>query len=149
MYTRTHVASSDSSYWFLTLILSSLVLYLAFISLLLRHSHVSLATTNILNISPLLTHTPTLNISPPLSSHQHTSHSQALPLLTLTSTSTIIHTGTLTQNKMTVVEGWVAGKYRASLPTSADISAEAAGILCTAISVNSTAVLIKVRQSDS
>lgn len=54
-------------------------------------------------------------------------------------------TGTLTQNKMTVVEGWVAGKYRTTPPGKGDISEEAADVLCTAISVNSTAVLIKVR----
>lgn len=54
-------------------------------------------------------------------------------------------TGTLTQNKMTVVEGWVAGKYRPTPLGKGDISEEAADVLCTAISVNSTAVLIKVR----
>ena len=54
-------------------------------------------------------------------------------------------TGTLTQNKMTVVEGWVAGKYRTTPPGKGDISEEVADVLCTAISVNSTAVLIKVR----
>lgn len=54
-------------------------------------------------------------------------------------------TGTLTQNKMTVVEGWVAGKYRPKPLSKGDISEEAADVLCTAISVNSTAVLIKVR----
>ena len=53
-------------------------------------------------------------------------------------------TGTLTQNKMTVVEGWVAGRYRSTVPGRAEMSAEAARVLCTAISVNSTAVLIQV-----
>jgi Ca2+-transporting ATPase len=51
-------------------------------------------------------------------------------------------TGTLTQNKMTVVEGWVGGKYKNEAPVKEDISVEAMEGLCKAISVNSTAVLI-------
>eukprot|EP00596_Hydrurales_sp_CCMP1899_P000185 CAMPEP_0119037592 /NCGR_PEP_ID=MMETSP1177-20130426/6038_1 /TAXON_ID=2985 /ORGANISM="Ochromonas sp, Strain CCMP1899" /LENGTH=1002 /DNA_ID=CAMNT_0006999077 /DNA_START=43 /DNA_END=3048 /DNA_ORIENTATION=- len=51
-------------------------------------------------------------------------------------------TGTLTQNKMTVVEGWVGGKYKNEAPGKEDISAECMDVLCKAISVNSTAVLI-------
>lgn len=57
-------------------------------------------------------------------------------------------TGTLTQNKMTVVEGWVGGKYKTVAPVKEDISAEAIDALCIAISVNSTAVLIKNSSSN-
>ena len=52
-------------------------------------------------------------------------------------------TGTLTQNKMTVVEGWVGGKHRHSAPQKGDLRQDALEVLCMAVSVNSTAVLIK------
>ena len=55
--------------------------------------------------------------------------------------------GTLTQNKMTVVEGWVGGKYRSRAPLKGDLCPEALEVLCTAISVNSTAVLINSKES--
>ena len=55
--------------------------------------------------------------------------------------------GTLTQNKMTVVEGWVGGKYRSRAPLKGDLCPEALDVLCTAVSVNSTAVLINSKES--
>lgn len=52
-------------------------------------------------------------------------------------------TGTLTQNKMTVVEAWVAGKhYHTKVPGSEDVPATLKDALCVGIAVNSTAVLI-------
>lgn len=44
---------------------------------------------------------------------------------------------------MTVVAGWYGGKYRSSPPSKGDLSPDALKMLCAAVSVNSTAVLIK------
>ena len=52
-------------------------------------------------------------------------------------------TGTLTQNKMTVVEAWVAGKHhRTKVPGGEDVPETLRNALCVGIAVNSTAVLI-------
>lgn len=51
-------------------------------------------------------------------------------------------TGTLTQNRMTVVQGWVANKFFGTAPLAADLSANVVSLISTSISVNSTAVLI-------
>ena len=52
-------------------------------------------------------------------------------------------TGTLTQNKMTVVEAWVAGKHhRTKVPGGDDVPESLKHALCVGIAVNSTAVLI-------
>jgi len=53
-------------------------------------------------------------------------------------------TGTLTQNRMTVVEAWAGGRHFASAPPSAsDVSAAYSKIIVEGVSVNSTAVLLK------
>merc|ERR1711967_148166 len=60
-------------------------------------------------------------------------------------------TGTLTQNKMTVVEGWVCGKQRKPFPSPIDkdiISESVQEVLCEGISVNSTASLV-VKNNDN
>ena len=51
-------------------------------------------------------------------------------------------TGTLTQNRMTVVESWLSGKFYNRAPTSADLSGSLKDMLARGISLNSTAVLI-------
>lgn len=52
-------------------------------------------------------------------------------------------TGTLTQNKMTVVEAWVAGKHhRTKVPGGEDVPESLKHALCVGVAVNSTAVLI-------
>ena len=52
-------------------------------------------------------------------------------------------TGTLTQNKMTVVEAWVAGTHhRTKVPGVEDVPESLKNALCVGIAVNSTAVLI-------
>jgi len=52
-------------------------------------------------------------------------------------------TGTLTQNRMTVVEGWVASKYREPFPSSREIPQETSEFIVQNMSVNSTANLVR------
>mmetsp|Transcript_14213 Transcript_14213/g.23654 ORF Transcript_14213/g.23654 Transcript_14213/m.23654 type:complete len:1068 (-) Transcript_14213:64-3267(-) len=53
-------------------------------------------------------------------------------------------TGTLTQNRMTVVAGWVAGDYYADAPpTSSDLPPKIVEYIAEGVSVNSTANLIR------
>ncbi|KAL6072761.1 plasma membrane calcium, variant 2 [Balamuthia mandrillaris] len=51
-------------------------------------------------------------------------------------------TGTLTENRMTVVEGWVAGKEFRSLPPSVDVDEQVTNLLTVGIAVNSKAEVI-------
>mmetsp|Transcript_22674 Transcript_22674/g.22874 ORF Transcript_22674/g.22874 Transcript_22674/m.22874 type:complete len:1042 (-) Transcript_22674:604-3729(-) len=51
-------------------------------------------------------------------------------------------TGTLTQNRMTVVEGWIAGKHYRKAPTPTDMSPSLIEILANGISINTTAALL-------
>lgn len=51
-------------------------------------------------------------------------------------------TGTLTQNRMTVVEGWMAGKHYPKTPTPQELSAKVVEILADGIAVNTTAALL-------
>ena len=48
-------------------------------------------------------------------------------------------TGTLTENRMTVVEGWVGGKVFRAAPTAADLPTELVDFISEGASVNSTA----------
>lgn len=51
-------------------------------------------------------------------------------------------TGTLTQNKMTVVEAWIGGDYFDTAPTADDVDDVVIDLLADGISVNTTAVLV-------
>lgn len=51
-------------------------------------------------------------------------------------------TGTLTENRMTVVEGWFAGRHSES-GDPGDVAGSAADVICEGISVNTTARLTK------
>jgi len=51
-------------------------------------------------------------------------------------------TGTLTQNKMTVVEGWIAGKHYESTPTPDGLHQSLIDYLADGIAVNTTAALL-------
>ena len=57
-------------------------------------------------------------------------------------------TGTLTQNRMTVVEGWVAGKLYPTAPTVADLPPVVVDFICEGVSVNSTANVMKGRKGE-
>jgi P-type Ca2+ transporter type 2C len=52
-------------------------------------------------------------------------------------------TGTLTQNKMTVVEAWIGGNYFDTAPTADDIAEVVVDLLADGISVNTTAILVE------
>lgn len=56
-------------------------------------------------------------------------------------------TGTLTQNRMTVVEGWAAGEFYQSAPTASDLPAAAVMFISEGVSVNSTANVIPGKTS--
>jgi calcium-translocating P-type ATPase len=58
-------------------------------------------------------------------------------------------TGTLTQNRMSVVRGWFAGKELDVPPNKKQISTEALDILADGISINSTASLLMPDEKDS
>ena len=45
-------------------------------------------------------------------------------------------TGTLTQNRMTVVEGWLAGRHHHKAPDAADVPLSLRHALCVGASVN-------------
>ena len=52
-------------------------------------------------------------------------------------------TGTLTQNKMTVVGGWVGGSQQKPFPMKNSLHPVIVDLLCDGISINSTASLVK------
>lgn len=56
-------------------------------------------------------------------------------------------TGTLTQNRMTVVEGWVAGSQHTPFPSKASLSASVVELICDGAAINSTATLVKGKNS--
>lgn len=51
-------------------------------------------------------------------------------------------TGTLTQNKMTVVEAWIGGEYFDTAPTGDSVAEVVVDLLADGISVNTTAILV-------
>lgn len=52
-------------------------------------------------------------------------------------------TGTLTQNRMTVVEGWFAGSYFTGIPKQTDLPGAVVEAIIQNSAVNATAILIK------
>jgi P-type E1-E2 ATPase len=50
-------------------------------------------------------------------------------------------TGTLTANRMTVIEAWIAGVKYDSIPHPSDLSEDVLNILCDGIAINSKALI--------
>ena len=52
-------------------------------------------------------------------------------------------TGTLTQNRMTVTEGWVAGNSFVGVSSDVSMDAKVAKLLCEGVSINSNAYIVE------
>jgi hypothetical protein len=82
-------------------------------------------------------------------SHHHHSHQFILPhnnniiiitiiIIIITIIIIILYTGTLTQNRMTVVEAWIGGTSYSTAPSAEDLPPSIVQLIADGVAINST-----------